>query len=328
MEVSQKPFTQKKPDQLVYLELGASNGGMLLSLSEDGFRFRAVTPLRLNLQMPFAFSLDGNNRLEGTGVIEDLEEDGKSGGIRFTEISDQFRASLRVWLGSQPSATFTGREATPAASTPLDTMEKIRHELRNGYRSSPRQTAPPAVAPAPRPVAPEIISKISAPAPSEKPAEPGVAETKSEPHEIKAPIGISSETVPKPTGPATSVQVSSAFLKTRSSARPAPPAFEIPAVQAIPNESVISSAPRPYVPPLEASFEQAWAQVKLNAPPDPPRLSRAASGSIIAVALAVILGALGYNFRQTIGGLLIDLGQAISGENHSSAAAQIGRAHV
>jgi hypothetical protein len=324
MEVSQKPFTRKKPDQLVYLELGASNGGMLLSISEDGFRFRAVTPLRPNLPMPFAFSLDGNNRLEGTGVIEDLEEDARSGGMRFTDVSDQFRSSLRVWLGSQPSATFTGREATAAASTPLDSMEKIRHELRNGYRNSSRQAAPAATAAAPAPdtgpVAPEIISQISTPALSEKPAKPVVAESKSELHEIKSPIGIS-ETLPKQTEPATSAKISSAFLKTRGTAKAAPCAFQIPAVQAISNEPVISSAPRPYVPPLEPSFEQAWVQVKLNVPPDPPRLSRAASGSIIAVALAVILGALGYNFRQTIGGLLIELGQAISGENHSSATA-------
>ena len=324
MEVSQKPFTRKKPDQLVYLELGASNGGMLLSISEDGFRFRAVTPLRLNLPMPFAFSLNGNDRLEGTGAVEDLEEDGKSGGIRFTEVSDQFRASLRSWLGSQPSAAFTGREATPAASTPLDAMEKIRHELRNGYRGSPRQATPAAAAaaaPDSRALAPEVISPISTPAPWKEPAKPVIAESKSELRGIKSPIGIFSEVLPKQTDPA-SVPVSSAFLKPRTTAKPAP-AFEIPAVQASPNEPVISSAPKPYVPPLEPSFETAWAQVKLNAPPDPPRLSRAASGSIITVALAVILGALGYNFHQTIGGLLIELGQAISGEDHGSATAPV-----
>jgi hypothetical protein len=44
-------------------------------------------------------------------------------------------------------------------------------------------------------------------------------------------------------------------------------------------------------------------------------MSRAAAGSIIAIALAVILGALVYNFRQDIGGIFIQLGQSISGEN-------------
>ena len=84
MEVGQKPFTEKKPDQLVYLELGAGNGGMLLSISEDGFRFRAVTPVRADVEMPFAFSLDGHQRLEGNGIVEGLEDDGKSGGMRWT----------------------------------------------------------------------------------------------------------------------------------------------------------------------------------------------------------------------------------------------------
>ena len=79
MEATQKPFTRKKPDQLVYLELGSGNGGMLLSVSEDGFRFRAVSPLRPNGLMPFAFSLDGSQRLQGIGEVEWLEDDGKSG---------------------------------------------------------------------------------------------------------------------------------------------------------------------------------------------------------------------------------------------------------
>src|ERR1051326_6815777 len=92
MAVGQKNFTQKKPDQLVYLELGPGNGGVLLTLSEDGFRFRAVSPIRVEGTIPFAFSLDGRNRLEGAGVIEDLEEDGKSGGMRFTEVSEEFRS--------------------------------------------------------------------------------------------------------------------------------------------------------------------------------------------------------------------------------------------
>ncbi|PYT98591.1 MAG: hypothetical protein DMG34_21565 [Acidobacteria bacterium] len=81
MEVGHKDFTRKKPDQLVYLELGAGNGGMLISISEEGFRFRAVSPVRPNGTMPFAFSLDGRHRLEGNGTVEWLEEDGKSGGI-------------------------------------------------------------------------------------------------------------------------------------------------------------------------------------------------------------------------------------------------------
>ena len=121
MEVGHKDFTRKKPDQLVYLELGAGNGGMLLSISEDGFRFRAVSPVRSNGTMPFAFSLDGRHRLEGNGTVEWLEEDGKSGGMRFTEVSEEFQATLKGWLASDSSHPSGGREVTPAAAAPFDT---------------------------------------------------------------------------------------------------------------------------------------------------------------------------------------------------------------
>ena len=136
MAVGHQDFTQKKPDQLVYLELGVGNGGMLLTISEDGFRFRAVTPVRTNTSVPFAFSLDGRNRLEGEGTVEWVEEDGKSGGMRFTEVSPEFHAALGAWLNSDVSHQ-AGREVTPDAATPLDTMEKIRQELRAGYPQRP-----------------------------------------------------------------------------------------------------------------------------------------------------------------------------------------------
>jgi hypothetical protein len=80
-------------------------------------------------------------------------------------------------------------------------------------------------------------------------------------------------------------------------------------------ESHAPAPTRPYIPPLEDSFEQAWERGKFTSPTDSPHLSRAAAGGIIAIALAVILGALVYNFRQDIGEIVVQLGQSISGEN-------------
>src|SRR6516225_915172 len=125
MEVSQKPFAQKVPDQLVYLDLGSGNGGMLLSVSEEGFRFRAVTPLRPNGLVPFAFSFDGILRLNGVGEVEWLDDDAKSGGMRFADVSDEFRAALNQWLAAPSRHARSGREIAPDASTPLDSIEKI-----------------------------------------------------------------------------------------------------------------------------------------------------------------------------------------------------------
>src|SRR5262250_2328947 len=139
MEVTQKQFARKKPDQLVYLELGSGNGGMLLSISEDGFRFRAVSPLRPNGLMPFAFSFDGNRRLQGIGEVEWLEDDGKSGGMRFVDVSSDVRSALGQWLALESRAR-SSREVMPPAAAPLDTMQKIREDLRRGYSQPPAKS--------------------------------------------------------------------------------------------------------------------------------------------------------------------------------------------
>src|SRR5262249_11960917 len=81
-----------------------------------------------------------------------------------------------------------------------------------------------------------------------------------------------------------------------------------------------SYSERPYIPPpIDDSFEAAWERARLTAPPESPHLSRAAAGSIIGIALAVILGALAFNFRRDIGTLVINVGESISGENQAAA---------
>ena len=336
MAVGQKDFAEKRPDQLVYLEIGSGNGGMLLSISESGFRFRAVAAMHANGPVPFAFSLDGSNRLEGTGEIDWLEDDGKSGGLRFTDVSADFRASVRRWLTGSGLPAPSPREYAPAATKPIDTLEKIRQELRSGYPTSRKPQSPP------------ITESETAPKRKQTPANVGEASAISRTHQTESVIAPSmfSGRVAEPTEtdkePATSSSISSAFLKPRRESQPsfhpspfvtqpeslpeflepevalhseeiheapAPVADEPRLVPAIPKEE-----PRPYVPPLEESFEDAWQRAKLSTQPEPSRLSRAAASSIIALALCVILGALGYNYRQDIGSFVIDLGQKISGD--------------
>jgi hypothetical protein len=322
MQVGQKQFTQRKPDQLVYLELGAGNGGMVLSISEDGFRFRAVSPVRPDGPMPFAFSLDGTERLEGSGEIEWLEDDGKSGGLRFTEVSGEFRAALNRWLASHSSQLGSHREVIPAASTPLDTMEKIRQELRSGHPASPRRQPNQSVSTPPFSEAvqePPAIERhehlVAVPEPPTRSKElstakrlfplPGAAETaKSGPVIPKTPSSAFLKT-PRPTPPVPTARIASHFESTPAS---------VPAATRVPPPA----EPRPFIPPLEDSFEDAWERAKLTSPPESPRLSRAAAGSIISVALAVILGALAFNYRQDIGAIFIELGQKISGDNRAS----------
>jgi hypothetical protein len=404
MEVGQKSFARKKPDQLVYLELGSGNGGMLLSVSEDGFRFRAVSPLRPDGLMPFAFSFDGSRRLQGIGEVEWLEDDGKSGGMRFVEVSAEFRAAVNQWLALDSPRSRPAREVTPAAATPLDTMEQIREELRRGYSGPPvREPSTGKEAPAENP---EVRPPKREAPPKKQDAEPQprhpgiaadshqrpqlstigskIAKTRHDAEDFRARPATSAPEGPaaappsqspgteqprndrKPRvehdpppyspppftqsaeeeSPARAEPASSAFLKrpepTPASAIPSfripsaePPASELPqpardahtSADALRRpfraEPTTNRAERPYIPPPDESFEAAWERAKLTAPPEAPHLSRAAAGSIIGIALAVILGALAFNFRQDIGELVIDLGQKISGQNHPSAPAAV-----
>jgi hypothetical protein len=404
MEVSQKSFARKKPDQLVYLELGSGNGGMLLSISEDGFRFRAVSPLRPNGLMPFAFSIDGSRRLQGIGEVEWLDDDGKSGGMRFVEVSPDFRSILHQWLALDSHQPRPSREVTPAAATPLDTMEKIREELRRGHSGSPspqperrdvKLEAPAAASPK-REAASQKLEPPSGPRQhggaslgsseqSEGPAFAShVAERKRETADWRnasaPPVSDRQTAETSPAGsaparseparnnrdrplervpqafsrppfthsaesetPAPTEQAGSAFLKklvpqvpSASYSQVQPPAVpnapeltrsaadEAVSTEALrrPFRATSSSAnqQRPYIPLVDESFETAWERARLSAPPESPHLSRAAAGSIIGIALAVILGALAFNFRQDIGELVIDVGQRISGDHRPAAA--------
>jgi hypothetical protein len=379
MHTEHKTFADKKPQQLVYLELGAGNGGMLLSISEDGFRFRAVTPVRANGSMPFAFALDGTNRLEGSGVVEWVEEDGKSGGLRFTEVSQEFRSALSAWLYADSSSHTTGREVTPASAIPLDTMEKIRQELRAGYPARPvvepveeSQLAEPKPKIPERDPDPVSAEWESAQVNTERKAYPVTQEqkwppplSKRKPEAKEQQISKRIFPLPEPASPqpASPAVVASAFLKSPVTQKPEPepaaPAPEIqaaapkfaPFLRATPSTSLpaaskpdaptfkplpsrlteavpevpprlpsasASESSRPFIPAFEESFEYAWEKSKLTAPADSPRVSRAAAAGIIVIALGTILGVLAFNYRQDVGSLMIQLGQVVSGEDHSA----------
>jgi len=63
-------FSSIKLDQLVYVELESRNGGMMLTVSDEGFTFRAVTSVRPSGRIPFSFVINGTQKLEGFGEIK------------------------------------------------------------------------------------------------------------------------------------------------------------------------------------------------------------------------------------------------------------------
>lgn len=154
---------RKRPLTLVYVELAATNGGMMRDLSEEGFALRAMMPLRAGEKTPFSFSLNESARIEGEGEILWTEENGRVAGIRFGQISSLARTQIHDWLsGALDSRKSDGIDGIPTKpeAPHAPTLEQLREELRStpSREESPVviQTAAPAAVPEIPPAACEV----------------------------------------------------------------------------------------------------------------------------------------------------------------------------
>jgi hypothetical protein len=142
MNSGQRRFPRRRPEQLVYVELGPQNGGMMLSVSEGGFSFRVVSPVQPQGTIHFAFAIDAKRRIEGDAELAWTDESGKMGGLRFVELSPECREQLHAWLAEKKAPAVAGKEVIPAAATPADTLETLRREI----HEVPVRAAPAAAA--------------------------------------------------------------------------------------------------------------------------------------------------------------------------------------
>jgi hypothetical protein len=106
---------RRKPPQLVYLEFGRENGGMVKDVSEGGMRFHLINPVAVGQSLNFAVTIDAARRLEGQALMVWTDAGGKSGGMSFSGISAESRDALNAWLAeidSPHSANSVGAPGT------------------------------------------------------------------------------------------------------------------------------------------------------------------------------------------------------------------------
>jgi len=312
---TQSTWPLRKPQQLVYVELGPHNGGMMLGICELGLSFRAVAPLKSDGPINFTFALDGKNRLQGVGEIAWTEDDGKTGGLEFTNVSSQFRESLRAWLADEALPKNSGREHTPAAALPLDSLDKIKSSIREGKTEAIKASVPRVEEnvvetkdpePKPTPV-PQVFQKPIVPSePERRPLptarlEPAPAATCSESTFALSGFRLPSASPPSPAPEPAEIP------PTPCPPEPAPTFEAIHFPLEIPPSSqpAVDDAPPP-------AFVRGFSSEEL--PAESPRLNRAAAAGIISLALAVILVALVLSFRREVGETLIRLGRQLAGE--------------
>jgi hypothetical protein len=274
---------RNRPEQLIYVELGPDNGGMMLNVSEDGFSFRAVNPVQPNGNIRFALLIDGT-RLEGTGELEWARENGKVGGLRFTEVSKEFRREIRRLLTKSQPLAGSWRVFIPAVAAPVDTQEKPRSDL---------NAEPPKA----EPVAPLIERselKIEAPPASNT----GIPE-------------LEKEAAAAPGLPATDAR--------RDEAVPGQVKPKMPQESTLGRASVIASKrwgePALWLNAVERAKAKRFVTTEEVQTGSllPRRLSRTAAVGIVAAILVVLSSGI-YSFRREVGESLIWLGENLAGE--------------
>jgi hypothetical protein len=98
IQVERRAIPRKMLNPLPYINLPSDNGGIVLDVSEDGLRFRALSPVEQSGAIPFWFTAH-SNRIEGEAELVWLDEARKTGGLRFTQLAVDARGQIRAWPG-------------------------------------------------------------------------------------------------------------------------------------------------------------------------------------------------------------------------------------
>jgi TonB family protein len=105
---------------LLYIELGKSNCGVVVNMSEDGLHLEAAAALidehipQMRFQLP-----QSREWIEASGIVVWASESRLNAGVRFVDVSAENRASIVDWVSREPSQvqsrvpTDTAREQAP-----------------------------------------------------------------------------------------------------------------------------------------------------------------------------------------------------------------------
>jgi hypothetical protein len=115
MNQNKRAIVRRRTQQLVYLELGRENGGVMLNLSEEGCGFQAITPVKMG-ESRFGFQINGGRRIAGDAEITWADDSGVMGGLRFINLPPEARKEIRSWLEETNAPMEYGFASAAAAS--------------------------------------------------------------------------------------------------------------------------------------------------------------------------------------------------------------------
>ena len=119
------------PASRAYVELGGTNGGTVLNISETGMAIAAADPLVIDAYLPLIwFQLPSSGQsIEISAQIVWLAESKKSAGIRFIDLTAEARNQISNWITSEkPAPGFEGVTQAPVESLIPATLERFPEE--------------------------------------------------------------------------------------------------------------------------------------------------------------------------------------------------------
>ncbi len=94
---------RRRIDGLAYVDSSASRitAAILIDLGEGGLGFQSVAPVILDQAVLLKFKLPtgGASYIESYAEVVWLNDSGKGGGLRFSELNAEARAQIRAWTG-------------------------------------------------------------------------------------------------------------------------------------------------------------------------------------------------------------------------------------
>ena len=109
------------PNELVYLDMGSENGGIVLNVSEGGLAFCAAFPIRQTEVIQFSLLVKGKGRMSGAGGVAWRDQSGKMCGLRLNSDSADGSERLIRWAMSPYVTTLAPSPAVlPAAAVPAE----------------------------------------------------------------------------------------------------------------------------------------------------------------------------------------------------------------
>jgi len=144
-ERRQNPRHPVRPTE--YIEIGDSNGGIILDISEGGMAVASAHALVGNQTLLFRFQLPRSNEIiEASGKINWIGETKKRAGVRFVDLPPATREQIQKWIDSETSGHSNGDQkpngSVVASASPKIPQEFPRREfVHQGFPSEKATTA-------------------------------------------------------------------------------------------------------------------------------------------------------------------------------------------